>query len=1131
MELIEAFKSIHHLTSSRLEFIGQNRYCNHVQFFSGPSYMLCGQRVHDLHTLTEVARSSTQRFRQVKGQFIVCDRTNTVLWIIEMICLIARGVIDAQGNVSSGAVDDSYKACRGSLGECGHTLADLLFIHEGGINVSSTSGARQWGVPKSRKRESNHALVKSVNPATHIFDNECRLIYNPIRLQHRNEIERGLASPLYRGKLLEFILVKKREIDLYASSSEHVGRDLKIETLNLDKRGVSALKIQQAADAKAAYVAGALKSLNIQQAALAAAPAASGIASPAAAAVHAFAAATASASGIASPAAAAAAVHAFAAGASASGISSPDAAAVHAFAAASALGIASPAAAAVPAAAGTAYMDGAPETTANRVVRAAKAKAAFISTLPINVSTKEAVMQSEVSNIAVHLRAAADAHATVLQATNLPAARITDKVSMCLPGTRARGRPRKRTRCEKISIPDQQELTCICPLKCKGQTHNFLLLPKHSKYNSRRSEFVTALGLPCAAINTSGKFYVHAGHFEIYMFSIGKNGNKYLNVTGAPNAMIVNSFDTHDDLLHAIRARETASEIKNLKSARTKLCICFAGAACSDDLSLRPSNRLPLNKSLSAIWLKVICPDPTAAQRRRLKNSKNLRLDRRHFRYDQLICVGDSERVTVRPGCVPSRLHVPFEYQWSDTHNLAAMVPITEVKKIHDRTSCVDLYDMGNLRKAVFDIQQAGRNLSFGVSILQEFVQERVQLALISATSAAVMNVEPPALPPVHVNVVLGFVQDDPHYCRTHTGEPSWISILAQFKYIDADNAISSMHVTFTRRPDKSKLTAETDTSKVASMRKRTLISPLHQFAVFLLMAKSFLSDVETLAKSFNITERIAFRYYDAHCAAFSYLQLYHQPVPTYGEMVVATPTIMRNVAVSHGAPPGSAVIASDCSEVKLNRAENVEVFTVTYSTYKGGNTVKVPTFALGTGYLFPLTLTGPCDDDEVLKASGIASILFQAMETARTGVGVDREADILISMLYDKGLSNWTFLEKMGIYVLCPDKAKPKQMVFGQKSSRTCRELASGRIIIENVHAVLKEYAAFANTKRLDRLDMTLHEFNAVRFLINTQPVINNWTSLSQHSIERDTDAVLHRPDLPMGKCGCALCKSKKSS
>ena len=125
-------------------------------------------------------------------------------------------------------------------------------------------------------------------------------------------------------------------------------------------------------------------------------------------------------------------------------------------------------------------------------------------------------------------------------------------------------------------------------------------------------------------------------------------------------------------------------------------------------------------------------------------------------------------------------------------------------------------------------------------------------------------------------------------------------------------------------------------------------------------------------------------------------------------------------------------MIASDCSEVKLNRAENVEVFTVTYSTYKGGNTVKVPTFALGTGYLFPLTLTGPCDDDEVLKASGIASILFQAMETARTGVGVDREADILISMLYDKGLSNWTFLEKMGIYVLCPDKAKPKQMVFG---------------------------------------------------------------------------------------------------
>jgi len=296
-------------------------------------------------------------------------------------------------------------------------------------------------------------------------------------------------------------------------------------------------------------------------------------------------------------------------------------------------------------------------------------------------------------------------------------------------------------------------------------------------------------------------------------------------------------------------------------------------------------------------------------------------------------------------------------------------------------------------------------------------------------------------------------------------------------------------------------------------------------------MAKCFLNDVETLAKSFNITEQIAFRYYDSHCAGISFLQLYHQPVPSYAEMVVATPTIMRNVAISHGAPAGSAVIVSDCTEVRLLRSEKISIFTVTYSVYKGCNTVKLPTFAVGTGYLFPLTMTGPCDDDEVLKASGIASILLQVMETARAAIrkGDERKlADILISMLYDKGLSNWTFLESMGIFVLCPDKAKPRQMIFGQNSSRTSRELASGRIVVENINAVLKEYSAFANTKRLDRLDMALHEFNAVRFLINLQPVINNWTSVSQHSFEQDTDAVLHRPDLPIGKCGCALCKSK---
>ena len=1025
MDLIESFKNIHNLTSSRLQFIGTNRYCNHVLMYSGPSRIMCGQQVHDLHTLTEVARSSTHAFRQVYGHFIVDDLTNTVLWILEMICLIPRGVIDAQGNISPGVVNDSYTACRGSFSECGHTLAALIFTHEGGINASSTSAARLWGTPGSRKRATHTALIKSVHPAEHFFDHASRVDFNPYRLQHRTEIEKGMGSPLYCGKLLEHIRIKKEEIDLYATNSAHVGRELKIETLNLFKRAARAEKIQRA---------GVLKARD------------------------------------------------------------------------------------------------------NRLLRCAKlkaaeiAKAALITTLPPNITTKDgAIMNSNVLNTGVHLKAAADAQATVL-----PVAASARNLG---------GRPPKRTRIKpavQIPAPDQQAavqlLTCICRQMCKGHKVSFILLPKDSKHNSRRSEFVAALGLTANAFKASGKCYIHVGHFEPSMFAIGKNGKKYLKVNSQaiPCAFIVTHFEKHDDFLLLIREAE-ASQIKAPKRGHSRICICFGGAACSDNLRLQPSNRVPRNKSLRLVWYKILSPHPTADQLRRLKNGNDLHVDRRHFHKDHLTYVGASDLVTVREGCLPNRVHVPFEQQWSDTHNMvpAPMLPITtEAMLFQERTSTTDLYNMGNLRQAVLDITKAG-SLSSSVSMLEKIIDSRVQMALTNATAALAMNVEPALLAaahPVHVNSILGWVQTDPHYCRTHTGEPSWKSIISFFDYLDADKALSSMHITWSRHA-KSNLTSQTDTSKVANMRKRTAIPPLHQLLVFLLMAKTFLNDVETLALSFDITEQCAFRYYDSHCAALSFFQLYHQPVPTYAEMVEATPANLRSVAVAHGAPAGSAVIVSDCTEVKQFRSKKIELFTVSYSIYKGCNTVKLPTFAVGTGYLFPLSLTGPCDDDEVLKASGIASILFQAMEEARRAVGVDREAEILISMLYDKGLSNWTFLEKMGIYVLCPDKAKPKQMIFGQKSSRTSRELASGRIIVENINAVLKEYTAFANTKRLDRLDMTLHEFNAVRFLINLQPVINNWASMSQHSFEQDSDAVLHRNDLPRGKCGCALCKSLSKS
>ena len=127
------------------------------------------------------------------------------------------------------------------------------------------------------------------------------------------------------------------------------------------------------------------------------------------------------------------------------------------------------------------------------------------------------------------------------------------------------------------------------------------------------------------------------------------------------------------------------------------------------------------------------------------------------------------------------------------------MIPIT--MPFQERTSTHDLYNLDILRQAVLDITTAG-SLSSSVSMLEKNIKARVQILLTNATSAAAMNVDPVMLttaPTVHVKSILGWVQTDPHYFRTHTGEPSWKSIISFFDYLDANKALFLMHITWSR--------------------------------------------------------------------------------------------------------------------------------------------------------------------------------------------------------------------------------------------------------------------------------------------------------------------------------------------
>ena len=101
----------------------------------------------------------------------------------------------------------------------------------------------------------------------------------------------------------------------------------------------------------------------------------------------------------------------------------------------------------------------------------------------------------------------------------------------------------------------------------------------------------------------------------------------------------------------------------------------------------------------------------------------------------------------------------------------------------------------------------------------------------------------------------------------------------------------------------------------------------------------------------------------------------------------------------------------------------------------------------------------------------------------------------------YDKGLSSYYDFEKAGIVVILPDKKHEGQIVFSGKSQEGGRDVAGGRIIIENLNEQLKLYDMFGAVKYISRLDMVEHELNFVRFLVNLKPVVNDWNSKTAHT------------------------------
>ena len=470
-------------------------------------------------------------------------------------------------------------------------------------------------------------------------------------------------------------------------------------------------------------------------------------------------------------------------------------------------------------------------------------------------------------------------------------------------------------------------------------------------------------------------------------------------------------------------------------------------------------------------------------------------VDRRHFAAKQLTFI-EGRGVCVRTGELPQRKHVVKSDEYDNARIEPKVDSIVSVKTIEEcRSPKEKLEHLGLIRNL---LSRLGALNTANMDIINEYTSSVTAAAVVHAKTTPISDAkttpisDEPDIQILRGKTILSCIMDDQNYCMINTGEPSYDTIVALHKYLNADGAFDSMCLT-----PKYQLSSED--SPVATINARKL-NGLEQLILTLVLGRKLMRNIDTVAAFFHanvtLTDKTAWRYYDATVAYIHYFSKFMQPSPTFQEMKAVVPAQHRSIVAKRGIP-GAVVIVADCTGIYMQDSTKRELHTVTYCDYYGGTIIKPATACTGNGYLLlPLKSTGPCDDDACLKAINMVDELKKILDDAH-----QLDPTAMMALLYDKGLSSYFVFEKAGIIVILPGKKQPGQILFSGKSQEANRDTAGGRIIVENLNEELKLYDMFGAVKYISRLDMVEHELNTVRFLVNLKPVVNNWTANTAHT------------------------------
>jgi len=215
-------------------------------------------------------------------------------------------------------------------------------------------------------------------------------------------------------------------------------------------------------------------------------------------------------------------------------------------------------------------------------------------------------------------------------------------------------------------------------------------------------------------------------------------------------------------------------------------------------------------------------------------------------------------------------------------------------------------------------------------------------------------------------------LEDDPGYCMTLTGEPSWGCIVASWAYIDADEAFSTM-----RQPrGAAGNTSEADAGSARG--RRPDLSPFEQYVFFLAAFRSLRGGGRLAIASFmfGVTVPTGRRYYNLWAVALGQFYNWQQPPATTAQAAACCPS--RTASNLKLPPGGNPLFLGDCTERWVDAPHDAALNSALFSAYKKHTTVKYLVISIGNSYVDYVSAgyCGGCTDNGLFMADDIALFL-----------------------------------------------------------------------------------------------------------------------------------------------------------